>query len=301
MVNIPGETVVAIGVFDGVHRGHQLILARARAHAAQLGLPVVAVTFDPHPMSVTRPGRNPKLLQTIDDRVAALASLGADAVNVVEFTADFAALTPEEFVDQVLVTGLNARYVVVGDNFRFGQRAAGDPLALEEFGKSRGFDVEAVPLATEGDEPWSSTYIRGLLVAGDIARATEALGRPFRLEGTVVHGNHRGRELGFPTANVDVAPHLVLPGPGVYAAWFGYAGTRRMAAVSVGTNPQFEGAEMRVESYVLDSPGLDLYGQEVSVDFVARIRGQWVFPSVADLIARIEQDVAEVRLALAAS
>jgi riboflavin kinase/FMN adenylyltransferase len=241
------------------------------------------------------------MLQTIDDRVAALASLGADAVNVVEFTADFAALTPEEFVDQVLVSGLNARYVVVGDNFRFGQRAAGDPLALEEFGKSRGFEVEAVPLAIDGDEPWSSTYIRGLLVAGDIARATEALGRPFRIEGTVVHGNHRGRELGFPTANVDVAQDLVLPGPGVYAAWFEYAGTRQKAAVSVGTNPQFEGSEMRVEAYVLDSPGLDLYGQEVLVDFVARIRGQWVFPSVADLIARIEQDVAEVRLALAAS
>ncbi len=300
-MDISGETVVAIGVFDGVHLGHQLILARARAHAAELGLPVVAVTFHPHPMSVTRPGRHPKLLQTIDDRVAALASSGADSVDVVEFTADFASLSPEEFVDQVLVSGFHARYVVVGDNFRFGQRAAGDPLALEEFGKSRGFGVEAVPLAAEGDEPWSSTYIRGLLVAGDIARATQALGRPFRLEGIVVHGNHRGRELGFPTANVDVAQDLVLPGPGVYAAWFGFAGEQRMAAVSVGTNPQFEGSEMRVEAYVLDSPSLDLYGQQVSVDFVARIRGQWVFPSVADLIDRIEQDVAEVRLALAAS
>lgn len=288
-------SVVAVGVFDGVHRGHQLLLERARRRADELGLPLVAVTFDPHPMSVVRPGAAPPQLSTLEHRLELLEHHGADFVLVVEFTGQFAAWSPEEFVEQVLVQPLRTRHVVVGDNFRFGRRAAGDVESLVEAGERWGFGVDDVPLAARALEPWSSTYVRGLIAGGDVAAAAEALGRPVRLEGPVVHGDHRGRELGYPTANVAVDPHTALPADGVYAAWLLVAGERLPAAVSIGTNPHFAGTSVRVEAYALDRDDLDLYGQHARVDLVARIRGQAVFADLDSLLQRMAQDVEDTR------
>jgi len=288
-------SVVAIGVFDGVHRGHRVLLDRARAAADERGLPLVAVTFDPHPMSVVRPGWEPLLLCSLDHRIDLLLDAGADRVLVVDFTPEFAALTPEEFVEQVLVGPLSARHIVVGDNFRFGRRASGDAQTLAELGGALGFGVDDVPLAAQASEPWSSTYVRGLIAGGDVRAAAEALGRPFRLEGPVVHGDHRGRELGYPTANLDVGRDTALPADGVYAARLVVAGRTHPAALSVGTNPQFAGREVRVEAYAITDEDLDLYGEWAAVDLIDRIRGQAVFGSVAELTERMSRDVAEAR------
>lgn len=288
-------SVVAIGVFDGVHRGHRALLGRAREVADTLSLPLVVVTFDPHPMSVVRPGWEPRLLCTVDHRIELLLASGADHVLVVEFTPEFAALSPEEFVDRVLVGPLSARHVVVGDNFRFGRRAAGDAQSLAELGAARGFAVDDVPLVAQASEPWSSTYVRGLIAGGDVKAAAAALGRPFRLEGPVVHGDHRGRELGYPTANLDVGHDAALPADGVYAAWLKVSGRVYPAALSVGTNPQFAGREVRVEAYAITDEDLDLYGQWAAVDLIDRIRGQAVFSSVAELTERMGRDVTEAR------
>ncbi len=289
-----GGSVVAIGVFDGVHRGHRSLLARARSAADRLGLPLVVVTFDPHPMSVVRPGSAPLLLCSVEYRIELLLASGADHVLVVEFTPEFAGLTPEEFVEQVLIGPLGARHVVIGDNFRFGRRAAGDAETLSELGAQLGFEVDGVPLAAQASEPWSSTYVRGLIAGGDVRAAAEALGRPFRLEGPVVHGDHRGRELGYPTANLGIAAESALPADGVYAAWLMVGGKRYPAALSVGTNPQFEGREVRVEAYAITSDDLDLYGLHAAVDLVDRVRGQAVFDSLAALTERMGEDVREV-------
>lgn len=300
--DLPGSVVV-IGVFDGVHRGHQALLARARATADAAGLPLVAVTFDPHPLEVVRPGAHPHLLSTTEQRVRLLGAAGADAVLVTTFDAALSRLSPEEYVDLFVSGALRARVVVVGENFRFGHRAAGDVQTLAELGGTRGYTVTPLGLVGEGDESWSSTYIRGLVSGGDVEDAAAALGRPHRVEGVVVHGDHRGRELGYPTANLAVTPHAAVPADGVYAAWFlrhPYTGAeeRLPAAVSVGTNPTFDGQDRRVEAYVLDRDDLDLYGENVAVDFVRRLRGQARFDSVDDLVAQMARDVADAATAL---
>ncbi|MEZ5116336.1 MAG: bifunctional riboflavin kinase/FAD synthetase [Candidatus Nanopelagicales bacterium] len=292
--------VVSIGVFDGVHRGHRALLALARDRADARRLPLVVVTFDPHPLEVVRPGTHPTLLTTPSHRVQLLGEAGADAVFLQEFTLPLSRETPAEFVDGLLAGVLRAREVVVGENFRFGHRAAGDVETLAELGGAAGFDVEAVRLAGDGDEAWSSTYIRGLVAAGDVADAALALGRPHRVEGEVVHGDHRGRALGYPTANLALTGHAAVPADGVYAGRlvrdpYGPAAQPLPAAVSIGTNPQFDGQERRVEAYVLDRDDLDLYGEHVAVDLVERIRGQLRFPRVVDLVARMAVDVGEAR------
>ncbi|HEU5420503.1 MAG TPA: bifunctional riboflavin kinase/FAD synthetase [Streptosporangiaceae bacterium] len=296
-----GPSVVTVGVFDGVHRGHQRIVARAAAAAAGRGLPVVVVTFDPHPAEVIRPGSHPALLCSPRRRCELLAGLGVSAVCVLPFSYEFSQLGPDEFVRAVLVDRLHAAHVVVGEDFRFGHKAAGDVALLAELGEKYDFSAEGVPLLTDGEVRISSSAIRKLLSAGDVAAAGRLLGRPHRVEGTVVRGHQRGRGLGFPTANLEMAPHTAVPADGVYAGWLialdpaGAQAERWPAAISVGTNPTFDGQERTVEAYALDRDDLDLYGMHMAAEFVSRIRGQARFDSVAGLIEQMHDDVATAR------
>jgi riboflavin kinase/FMN adenylyltransferase len=298
---VPGNDrrVVTIGVFDGVHRGHQRIVWRALARAAELRLPAVGVTFDPLPESVVRPDRAPLLLTTLERRLDLLAGLGLDGVHVIDFTPAFSRESPEEFVKSVLVERMRAVDVVVGENFRFGRRAAGDVDVLRELGSQAGFMVDAVSLVhPDGPhaKPFSSTWIRDRIAAGEVEAAAEALGRPHRVEGVVVHGDHRGRELGYPTANLDVPPLLAVPADGVYAGRL----DGMPAAISIGTNPTFHGTSRRVEAYALDRTDLDLYGRRITLDFVARLRGMVAFDGIEPLLAQMAADVEKCRELLGA-
>lgn len=295
-----GRTAVVVGNFDGVHLGHRQVLARARAIADAQGLTLVAVTFDPHPMAVLRPEHAPSTLTSIEVRAELLAEAGADAVLAVPFDLAVAAWEPDEFVRRVLVDTLAAAAVVVGANFRFGRKAAGDVSTLEEQGARHGFTAEGIPL-DGGPMVWSSTYVRTCLATGDVAGAAEALGRPYAVRGIVVRGDQRGRELGYPTANVPTDGLTAAPADGVYAGWLRRhdTGQRFPAAISVGTNPTFDGVrERRVESYVLDRTDLELYGVEVEVSFVDRLRGMVAFSSVDDLIVQMDDDVRRARVLL---
>ena len=294
-----GRTVVTVGNFDGVHLGHQHVVRRAREVAEELGIThVVAVTFDPHPIAVLRPEHAPLTLTTVETRVDLLDEAGVDDVLVVPFSREVAGWSPERFVDEILVESLHARAVVVGANFRFGYRAAGDVALLRELGETRDFVTEGIAL-DGGPQVWSSTYVRNCLSAGDVEGAAEALGRPFTVRGEVVRGDRRGRELGYPTANVPTTGMIAAPADGVYAGWL-----RRLdgdheplpAAISVGTNPTFDGErERRVESYVLDRDDLELYGVPVEVSFVARLRGMRRFDSVDELVETMADDVRRAR------
>ena len=300
-----GPSVVTIGVFDGVHLGHQRIVARAVALAAGLGLPLVVVTFDPHPAEVVRPGSHPALLCSLRRRAQLLGELGADAVCVLEFTLEFSRLGPDEFVAAVLADRLHARRIVVGENFRFGHRAAGDLALLAELGEKYDFRAEGVPLLASGGVTMSSSAIRDRLAAGDVAGAAHGLGRPHRVEGVVVRGHRRGRALGFPTANLETAEHTAIPADGVYAGWLasldedGYQAERWPAAISVGSNPTFDGRHRVVEAYALDRDDLDLYGVHVAVDFAARLRGMVRYDTPGELAAQIRRDVDEARALVA--
>ena len=292
-----GSTVVVIGNFDGVHLGHRHVVSRAREIAEDRGLTVVAVTFDPHPMAVLRPEHAPTTLTSLEVRAQLLGEAGADAMLAVPFDRDVAAWTPEEFAERVLVGGLGAQAVVVGANFRFGNRASGDVATLRELGERHGFTAEGIPL-DGGPQVWSSTYVRMSLAAGDVAGAAEALGRPYSVRGTVVEGDKRGRDLGYPTANVPTTALTAVPPDGVYAGWLRRIDTGEVfpAAISVGTNPTFDGVrERRVESYVLDRTDLELYGVEVEVSFVERLRGMVAFDSVEALVEQMKADVDRAR------
>jgi riboflavin kinase / FMN adenylyltransferase len=301
-----GASVVTIGKFDGVHRGHQRIVSRARQMAADLGLPVVVVTFDPHPDEVVRPGSHPALLCTPRRRLQLLAGLGVDAVCVIPFTLEFSRLGPDEFVRAVLVDLLHAARVVVGENFRFGHKAAGDVALLAELGEKHEFAVTGVPLLTENGVTVSSAGIRALLADGAVAAAAEQLGRPHRVEGVVVRGYQRGRALGFPTANLEPPPHATIPADGIYAGWLASldaAGTETQqwpAAISVGTNPTFDGQDRIVEAHALDRDDLDLYGVHVAVDFVTRLRATVRFDSVEALVRQMHIDIGDARRLLTA-
>ena len=294
-----GRSVVTIGSFDGVHRGHQLIIGQAVERARELGLPSVVVTFDPHPRAVIRPGSHPPLLAPHPRRAELIAELGVDAVLVLPFTTEFSNESPETFVQQVLVDALRARVVIEGPNFRFGHKAAGDVALLTELGRADDFQVEVVDLqvcGTAGDgEPFSSSLTRRLVESGDMAGANEVLGRPHRVEGVVVRGAQRGRELGYPTANVETVPHSAVPADGVYAGWLTARGERMPAAISVGTNPTFDGTARTVEAYAIDRVGLDLYGLHVAVDFLAYLRGMEKFDSIEALLDRMADDVKRAR------
>lgn len=287
--------VVTIGNFDGVHRGHQHLLAAAAA----AGRPVVAVTFDPHPARLFAPDRAPKLLCTLERRIELLREHGADEIRVLAFDRDVARWSPQEFIDRVIVGELRATAVVVGENFHFGALAAGDVATLKAAGASGGFTAEGVSLATSigtTSEVLCSTLVRDRIAAGDMPGAAAVLGRPHEVSGVVRRGDGRGKDLGFPTANVPVDETYAVPPDGVYAGFVVVDGERHQAAISVGTNPHFGGLERRVESFILDSPGgIDLYDRGIRVEFIQRLRGMEAFDSVDALVAQMHDDVVDAR------
>jgi riboflavin kinase/FMN adenylyltransferase len=283
-------------MFDGVHRGHQALLGRVAAEAAARGLPAAAVIFDRHPLAVLRPGSEPPLLTTLDAKVELLGQAGMEAVLVLAFTRELSQVGAEAFAAEVLFDALAARAVVVGENFRFGHKAAGDPALLAELGRARGVEVVAVPLHADGDQVVSSTRVRAELAAGDVAAAAASLGRPHAVEGEVVVGDRRGRPLlGIPTANLAVPDGIAIPADGIYAGQLTDAAdlVARPAAISVGTNPQF-GTDRRVEAHVLDFDA-DLYGHRVAVAFTHHLRGQATFATTGELIAQMRTDIDQAR------
>jgi riboflavin kinase/FMN adenylyltransferase len=296
-----GASVVTIGEFDGVHRGHQYVVARAAELGRERGLPVVAITFDPHPDEVVRPGSHPPLLCSARRRAELLVGLGVDAVCVLPFTLEFSRLDPDEFVRAVLVDKLHAAAVVVGEDFRFGHKARGDVQLLDKLGEKYEYTVEGRPLLVSDHTTISSTAIRKFLEDGDVAEAAKALGRPHRVEGVVVRGHQRGRQLGFPTANVESPPHTAIPADGIYAGWLatldesGQETNRWPAAISIGTNPTFDGQTRTVEAYALDRTDLDLYGLHAAIDFATRLRGTQRFDSVEALVEQMRKDVDQAR------
>ena len=299
-----GGSVVSIGVFDGVHLGHRVVLSVARAEADARGVPLIVVTFDPHPMAVLRPDSAPVSLATVAHRVQLLREAGADRVDVLTFDKALSQLTPAEFVDHVLVDREHAQCIVVGENFRFGRSASGGVDELAALGVQRGFTVLPVTLAADRTGAVSSTRVRSLVAQGDVDAAELALTRPHRVEGTVVHGELRGRELGFPTANLGLTNNPSIPADGVYAAWliadpYGANPERWPAAVSVGTNPTFGEVPRRVEAYAIDAGNdLDLYGHHVAVDLVSHLRSMEAFDSIDALIEQMALDVAQARALL---
>ncbi|MHA6763166.1 bifunctional riboflavin kinase/FAD synthetase [Streptacidiphilus sp. PAMC 29251] len=292
-----GRSVVTIGSFDGVHRGHQLIINKTIEHARELGARSVVVTFDPHPSEVVRPGSHPALLAPHRRRAELMAELGVDAVLVIPFTLEFSHLSPEEFVQRILVDALHATLIVEGTNFRFGHRASGNVALLAELGARYDFTVDIADFSVESANgtPLSSTLARRLVAEGDMTGVAEVLGRPHRVEGIVVRGAQRGRELGYPTANVETLPHTAIPADGVYAGWLTANQELMPAAISVGTNPTFDGTDRTVEAYAIDRVGLDLYGLHVSVDFLVYLRGMEKFDSIDALLDRMADDVKQAR------
>lgn len=289
------RSVVTIGNFDGVHRGHQQVVAGVVARTRELGALSVVTTFDPHPMTVIHPDSAPLRLTGLARRLDLLEYLGVEAALVLPFTRELSQWEPATFVERVLVDGLHAAEVHVGENFRYGHRAAGNLATLREAGATHGFEVLAVPLA--GDSTgWSSTYVRQCLAEGDVVAAAAALGRPHRVEGPVVEGDKRGRELGYPTANLALDDDVAIPADGVYAGWLVCAdGTRLPAAVSIGTNPTFGGTTRRVEAYALDRDDLELYGEQVGVEFAERLRETVTFDGVEPLQDQMARDVEQAR------
>jgi riboflavin kinase/FMN adenylyltransferase len=289
-----GRCVVTIGVFDGVHLGHQQIIGKAVARAAELGVPSVVLTFDPHPIEVIRPGSHPPMLTGQRYKADLVEELGVDVFCVLPFTLDFMRLTAEEFVHAVLVERLHASAVVVGENFRFGFQGKGTVDSLTADGRRWGFSVEPFPLQGTPQTTWSSTYVRSCVSAGDIASANEALGREHRIHGVVVRGDQRGRAIGYPTANVEPLPWSAVPADGIYAGRLVRGKEELPAAISIGTNPTFAGAERRVEAYVLDFDA-DLYGEHVGLSFTSRLRDTLRFDSVDALVAQMAIDVERTR------
>ncbi|MDN8549188.1 bifunctional riboflavin kinase/FAD synthetase [Microbacterium sp. NM3R9] len=309
-----GPSVVAIGKFDGVHSGHRAVIDRARVDAAELGARVVAVTFDRNPLSLLRPELCPQPLVGLEQKIGLLAAAGVDAVLVLRFDDELAALPARTFVESILVGALGAVAVLVGDDFRFGRGGEGDPDLLTRLGDELGFDVAVIGdvRARDAGRRVSSTWVRDLLAEGDVEGAARLLGRPHAVEGVVVHGLKRGRELGYPTANLSADAAGFIPADGVYAGWLVDQGAedpadaaagsviRYPAAISVGTNPTFDDVPQRqIEAYVLDETTLDLYGHSVEVRFAARIRGMVAFTGIPALIAQMDDDLVRVREALA--
>ena len=304
-----GRTVITIGMYDGVHRGHQTLIGAAVARARAMRRPSLLLTFDPHPAEVVRPGSHPAILTSLDRKAELVAGLGIDAMCVLPFTPEFMRLTHETFTHTVLVEHLHAAQVVVGENFTYGHKASGNLPTLAAEGRRFGFAVEGVALAEDTSDDGlpdgekvtiSSTYIRACVAAGDMISAARALGRPHRVDGVVVRGDRRGRALGYPTANVETPPFTAIPADGVYAGHLvlrdktGASGPRHPAAISVGTNPTFQGSRRTVEAYLLDFDG-DLYGEHVGVEFVHRLRPMLAFEGVDALVEAMARDVEQTR------
>ena len=307
-----GPTVVTVGNFDGVHKGHRAVLAELVASAHARGAKAVAVTFDPHPKAVHAPDHQPELITGIDDRIERIAETGVDGILIQEYTLDFAMATPEEFVRDYLVGGLGAVAVAVGGDTRFGRGNAGDIVTLRELGEKLGIDVDIVGDAAaphDGARRWSSTWVRELLDQGDLRAAADILGASHRLRGTVIHGDKLGREIGFPTANLDVYAGFI-PRHGVYAGWLevvdavdnpaaaALMGERLPAAISLGINYTVGTKGLRVEAFVLDREGLDLYGARVALDLVEWRRPMLDFGGIDGLVAALREDVTWTRRVL---
>jgi riboflavin kinase/FMN adenylyltransferase len=291
---VGGGSSVTVGFFDGVHRGHQAVIGRTVQTARERDLTAVAVTFDRHPREVFSPGREPRLLTNLERKQALIAELGVDALVVLEFTEEFSRWPPPDFVDRILVKGLDARHVTVGQNFTFGFRAAGTVDGLAELGRERGFSVEGMPLLRLGGRVVSSSSIREALIAGDLQWPREALGRRFVLDGRVVRGAGRGAGLGWPTANLQTLPRLLLPGQGVYAGRAEVEGRRYRSAINVGINPTFGQEPVHVEAYLLDFDD-GLLGKQLAVEFWARLRDEIRFDSPQALAEQIGEDVERTR------
>jgi riboflavin kinase/FMN adenylyltransferase len=298
-----GGSAVTIGAYDGVHLGHRALLAELRSRAEDDGLATVVVTFDRHPASVVRPESAPRLLCDLDQKLELLASAGVDRTVVVRFDGERANETAEDFVNRELVEALDARLVVVGEDFHFGHGRKGNVALLAEMGAVAGFEVDGVSLSSEspGAVPVSSTRVRSLVAAGEVEAAATLLGRLHQVRGPVVTGDRRGGvELGFPTANLDVPAEICLPAPGIYAGWYERPdGARHQAAVSVGRRPTFyaDGGELLVEAFLLDFDG-DLYGEPARLSFAHRLRDEQAFDSVDALVAQMGRDVELTRALL---
>jgi len=301
-----GPSVVTLGNFDGVHKGHRAVLSAVVEQASARGAQSVAVTFDPHPVAVLLPERAPQIITSPEQRLDLLSATGLDAVLVMEFTPEFAQWTPERFVSEVFVKALGAKLVVVGEDTRFGVRNSGDVVTLRQLGAEHGFEVLTLADVGNGGR-WSSSRVRDLVTKGDVTLVAQILGRPHRVAGEVVHGDHRGRELGYPTANLSPAAEGLVPADGVYAGLLvrptlpeGDVDHTLPAAISIGTNPTFEGTHRRVEAYVLDRTDLDLYGEKVVFEFIERLRPTEKFESVQSLIVQMADDVERCRELLSA-
>jgi riboflavin kinase/FMN adenylyltransferase len=281
--------VVVIGNFDGVHKGHQQIIKTAQV----FNLPIVALTFEPHPASIVSPSRVPSELLPLSERIKKLIEAGVTSVAVIKFTEAFSKLTPQEFIKEVLVNRLVASAVVVGANFRFGNRAAGDVKFLSE---NIAVEVKAIDLESELGTSVSSTRIREAILGGNIEIARELLTRPHYLTGLVIHGEKRGREIGYPTANLEIASNTTIPSDGVYAGWLTVENNRWPAAISIGTNPTFAGVRSRqVEAYALDKTDLDLYDKLAKVEFGWRLRDTIKFSGLDPLLAQMKIDCDKAR------
>ena len=285
--------VVVIGVFDGVHKGHQVLLNRAKEIAD--GRSIVALTFDPHPTTVFAPDKAPTMLTTLADRVELLKIHNADQVAVLKFNEKFAAMSPEDFVSSVLVEQLHASTIIVGKNFTYGHKAAGSIESLITSGQEHNFTVDVQELKTDS-EVISSSRIRALVIEGKVEEARSLLSRPHRLDGVVVHGEKRGREIGYPTANLGNIEGQTIPADGVYAGWLTVGINFWPAAISIGTNPTFEGARGRqVEAYALDQEGLDLYDKNASIEFGWYLRPTLKFDSLEELLVQMKKDCDKAR------
>lgn len=285
------KKVLAVGIFDGVHAGHQQIINAAKIHGQ-----VTVITFDPHPTSVVAPERTPTQLMVLKDRIQFLKSAGASFVEVINFTKDFSMLSPDQFIEDVLVGRFGAEYVVIGENFNFGHKAQGTPKYLSEVGPKYGFGVTIVKLQEDRGSIISSTRIRNLIIDGQIERANELLTRLFYLKGPVVHGEKRGRQIGYPTANLGLNALATIPADGVYAGWLTVGKDRWPAAISIGTNPTFPGVRGRqVEAYAIDQVDLQLYDQDATVEFGYRLRDTLKFDGLDALLKQMKKDCDQAR------
>ena len=285
------KKVLAIGIFDGVHAGHQQIIATSK-HIGE----VTVITFDPHPTSVIAPERTPTQLISLKDRITLLKKAGATSVEVIKFDKDFSVLTPDQFIENILIGRFATEHVVVGENFNFGFKAQGTPKYLSEVGPKYGFGVSIVKLQEDKGSAISSSRIRNLIIDGQVEVANELLTRNFYLKGIVVHGEKRGREIGYPTANIGLTNLATIPADGVYAGWLSVGSERWPAAISIGTNPTFPGARGRqVEAYALDKTDLELYDLEATIEFGFRLRDTLKFDGLEPLLEQMKKDCDQAR------
>jgi riboflavin kinase/FMN adenylyltransferase len=291
----PAPSVATVGSFDGVHLGHRAVLRRVVAQASARSVRSVAVTFDRHPREVLTPGEAPRLLTTGERKAELIAASGVDVLVVLAFDRDFSLVPAEAFVRDVLAEGLHAVHAAMGANFTFGFRALGTMDALPALAEPFGMTVETVPLLELDGRTVSSSSIRDALAAGALEWPARALGRRFVLDGEVVTGHGRGRDLGFPTANLRTWPRLLLPGQGIYAGVAEHRGARYRAAIDVGTNPTFGVEPLHVEAFLLDYDGGDLPGEPLAIEFWARLRDEVRYGSIDELVAAIDADVARTR------